>query len=612
MLLEPHHDGSALHVSTDSPALGERVEVRVRIPHECGITRVHSRSVHDAEPFYVPLHQQSSNDHEMWWVGSILARNPITSYRFLLDGPGGYGWLNATGWHRGHDLGDVGDFLISAHTAPPDWVRDAIVLQVFPDRFARSPAADDRATPDWAVRSDWSEPVAKHRGAYGPQLYGGDLDGIVEHLDHVERIGADVLYLTPVFPAGSTHRYDAESFDRVDPLLGGDEALARLVEAAHARGIRVIGDLTTNHTGNRHEWFRRAQADLGCVEAGYYSFHSHPDDYERWLGHATLPKLDWRSTPLRERFVRGADSVVGRWLVAPVGMDGWRVDVANMTGRMGAVDEAHSVAREIRATMAEVAPESWLVAEHCFTAAADLLGDGWHGTMNYATFLRPVWTWLAAHEEGALTGGYFLGVPTGYGVPRLAGTAAAGAIRAQAALMPWRSVLAGMNALDTHDTPRFMTVVGGDVRRYEAGLALLFTMPGAPCVFAGAELGLGGADGELSRTPIPWEHPESWNDEVLGLHESLAAVRRASPALRRGGLRWLAVHEDVLVFERESVDGERVLVQVARAAHEPVTLEGWWFGAAQRLFGSADPVRGEAGTWVLPATGAGAQVWRVS
>ncbi len=611
MLLEPHHDGSALHVCTDSPDLGDWVRVRVRVPHDCGVTRVHVRSIHDAEPSFAPLTVDSRDEHETWWSGSIVARNPITSYRFLLDGPGGYGWLNATGWHRGHDLGDVGDFLLSAHPPPPDWVRDASVLQIFPDRFARSAAAQSRATPDWAERSAWAEPVGRRRGTYGAQLYGGDLDGIVEHLDHVERLGVDVLYLTPVFPAGSTHRYDAQSFDQVDPLLGGDDALVRLVQAAHARGIRVIGDLTTNHTGSRHEWFRRAQADPQAPEAAYYSFRSHPGDYECWSGHRTLPKLDWRSTPLRERFLRGQGSVVGRWLRPPVELDGWRVDVANMTGRMGAVDEAHSVAREIRATMADLAPDAWLVAEHCFTAAADLTGDGWHGTMNYATFLRPVWTWLTAHEPDALTHGSFLGVPTGYGVPRLSGPAVVGAIRGEAALMPWRSALAGMNALDTHDTPRFLTVVGGDVRRYEAGLALLFTMPGAPCVFAGAELGLGGADGERSRQPLPWDRPETWSDEMLGLHEQLAALRRESPALRRGGLRWLAVQDDVLVFERESADGERVLVQVARADHEPVALADWWFEDARRLFGRADPVRDEAGQWALPATGPGAHVWRV-
>ena len=82
-----------------------------------------------------------------------------------------------------------------------------------------------------------------------------------EHLDHLERLGVNLLYLTPVFPARSNHRYDASTFDEVDPLLGGDDALVRLVEEAHRRGIRVIGDLTSNHSGDAHEWFRAAQAD---------------------------------------------------------------------------------------------------------------------------------------------------------------------------------------------------------------------------------------------------------------------------------------------------------------------------------------------------------------
>ena len=113
----------------------------------------------------------------------------------------------------------------------------SLVLQVFPDRFARSAAAAGRETPPWAVRSEWDEPVRRGpTGHYAYQLYGGDLDGIVEHLDHLARLHADVLYLTPVFPAGSTHRYDAARFDQVDPLLGGDAALQRLTAAARRSG----------------------------------------------------------------------------------------------------------------------------------------------------------------------------------------------------------------------------------------------------------------------------------------------------------------------------------------------------------------------------------------
>jgi alpha-glucosidase len=421
-----------------------------------------------------------------------------------------------------------------------------------------------------------------------------------------------VLYLTPFFPAGSNHRYDAARFDAVDPLLGGDEALVRLVRAAHARGIRVLGDLTTNHTGNRHAWFRAAQADRTAPQAQYYTFHQHPDAYLGWLGHRTLPKLDWRSEPLRDAFLRGPESVVGRWLRAPFELDGWRIDVANMTGRYREIDEAHSVAREIRATMRAVRADGWLLAEHNHAAGPDLRGDGWHGTMNYAGFTRPVWTWLADHPPGALARFDFLGAPTGFGVPRLAGPAVVAAIREANATMPWRAMTASTNALDTHDTARFMTIVGGDLGRYAAGLVLLFTLPGVPMVFAGAETGAGGADGELSRIPMPWDRPERWNADVLALHEAAATMRRASTALRRGSLRWLSVLDHALTFEREAPDGsERVLVHVARAPHAAVELPGSWFSRAEPLLGADVPVRGAAGGWLLPAEGPAAHAWRV-
>ena len=175
--------------------------------------------------------------------------------------------------------------------------------------------------------------------ARSQQFYGGDLDGVIDKLDHLVSLGVDLLYLTPVFPAASNHRYDAASFDRVDPLLGGDEAYIRLIEAAHARGIRVIGDLTSNHSGDTHEWFRAAHGNPGAPEQEFYYFTDAGNtEYVSWLGYESLPKFDWSSRELRDRFVEGEDSVVARWLKPPFGTDGWRLDVANMTGRLGAVD----------------------------------------------------------------------------------------------------------------------------------------------------------------------------------------------------------------------------------------------------------------------------------
>ena len=142
----------------------------------------------------------------------------------------------------------------------------------------------------------WDTTPVEGSGPQTPyQFYGGDLAGITEKLDHIQQLGADVIYLTPFFPARSNHRYDASTFASVDPLLGGDQALVELVEAAHARGLKVMGDLTANHSGDAHEWFRRALAEPDSEEAGYYYFNDDHTGYEAWYGVASLPKLNWAS-----------------------------------------------------------------------------------------------------------------------------------------------------------------------------------------------------------------------------------------------------------------------------------------------------------------------------
>ena len=133
---------------------------------------------------------------------------------------------------------------------------------------------------------------------------------------------------------------------------------------AHRRGLRVVGDLTTNHTGVHHEWFTAARADADAEEASYYRFLHHPEEYETWLGVDTLPRLDHRSAALAARLHDGPGSVVARWLRE--GLDGWRIDVANMTGRSGQVDLALDVARRLRATATAERADPWVLAEHCF------------------------------------------------------------------------------------------------------------------------------------------------------------------------------------------------------------------------------------------------------
>lgn len=601
--LGAHHDGSGLYVPEGTPALGDVVPVRIRVPADgADVRAVHLRMVRDAEPVYaraVPDGVDTATG-ERWYAAEMPVHNPVTSYRVLLDrGPRGYSWLNGTGEHD-RDVSDVNDFRVTTFAPGPDWALDAVVYQIFPDRFASSGVP--RALPGWATPASWDDEVV-HRGPEtGTQLFGGDLPGIAAHLDHIQELGATAVYLTPIFPARSNHRYDASSFDEVDPLLGGNAALADLAAAVHARGMRLIGDLTSNHSGDDHAWFRTARADPASPERDFYYFGPGAG-YAAWMGVPSLPKFDHDSPVLRERLFGAGDSVAARWLREPYLLDGWRVDVANMTGRHGAFDHAGAVARTLRATIDQVRPDGVLLAEHGHDASADLRGDGWQGTMNYSGFTRPVWSWLTAPDHG-LT---FLGMPTP--VPRRPGDALVASMTEFAAAVPWKVWTRNWNLLDSHDTARIRTVTG-DPDLVAVGAGLLLTSVGTPMIFAGDELGLTGVDGEDARRPMPWGRPETWDVGTHRRYRALIALRRTHPALRRGGLRWVITAADAVGFLRETAT-ERLLVVAARArwggARLPAALAG---GEVETLYGD-HPLALTDDALTVPGDGPHVGVWRL-
>lgn len=603
LLDEPHHDGSEVYVPQRTPRLGEVVPVRFRVPASCAERAVWVRTVRDAEPRMVPARLDSRDEHERWYVAEVPVHNPVTSYRALLDEPGGYRWLNGRGLHA-RDITDAADFRLTVHPPAPAWLNDAIVYQIFPDRFSRSGARHD--APEWAVPTPWDEAPAAHGRSTAVQYYGGDLPGIEQRLDHLERLGVDTIYLTPIFPARSVHRYDASTFDSVDPLLGGDDALASLSAAVHARRMRLIGDITTNHTGAGHEWFSRALADPTSEEASYYYWQEAEPGYVGWYDIPSLPKLNYRAPSLRRRMIDGPGSVIGRFLREPFSLDGWRVDVANMTGRYAADDFTHAIARTIRQTMGAINPDAVLVSEHFHDAGPDLAGDGWNANMNYAAFTRPLWTWLVDPRTPL----DFLGIPTQ--IPRRDGAAMVDTMREFGATVPWQVTAHQWNMLGSHDTPRIRTVVG-DPALVEVAAGLLFTVPGTPVLFAGDEIGVEGTTGEGGRVPMPWGHPESWDTRTFEAYRALIRLRRSTRALREGGMRWAVVAADAVAFLRETHD-ERVLVVAARGPWPGAEIPRHLLSpdaAPENLYGGADLTVG-ATTLRIPGDGPGVQVWRLA
>ena len=571
MIHLPHHDPSARYVSNPRPSLGDTVTVSVELPATgpdggpMPVAASWLRGMRDGEQFWTEGRPEGNLFHF-----DLTCTQAVMNYRFHLDTDEGAHWLTALGFID-YEPTDRNDFRLLTTGGAPEWVPDLVWYQIFPDRFATTGKYrhnNHSTDTSWAQWAEWDDPIAEGPAAM-TQLYGGDLDGVTEHLEHLIKLGIGGIYLTPVFPARSNHRYDAMTFDMVDPVLGGNEALVRLSSEAKRLGLRVMTDLTLNHTGDVHEWFVAAQSNADSVEAGFYHFLDHPDRYESWLGVESLPKLDHRSAELRRRYYEGADSILGRYLKPPFNMAGWRIDVANMTGRLGMIDLNQDVARVTRNTIDEVdqllgddADDKWLVGEHFFDATLDAPGDGWHGVMNYSGIGRPIASWLGEFTVlETMTGGP--------GEPSRNGVQMAASMDAIRAAMPWQVTVGSMSLMSSHDTARWRTMCRSD-ETARAGFGLLLSLPGAATFFYGDEVGLAGDSSEKARRTMPWDSDE-WDDDFLSWYRSMIKVRNEHPALRHGGFRWVHTEPDAVVFLRETSE-QRLLIRTARAATEPLDL----------------------------------------
>ena len=596
----PHHDGSSLYVSDSAPSIGDTLTLKVRVPNSYHFEKGFIRVYEDGEPRSYELKAGKKNDVECWYEVKITVVNIHTVYRFVFVAKDKYDWLNAFGVSS-HDVHSNSDFQIVAVPANPEWIKSSVFYQVFPDRFAKS--GKDYKVPDWAHPREWNE-LPRARSKYtGTELYGGDLLGVEQHLDHINDLGVNGIYFTPFFSARSNHRYDASSFDEVDPRLGGNKALFSLVKKSNKLGIRVMGDLTSNHCGAGHPWLAKAKKNKKSKERSYFYWDkSVKHGYVGWWGLESLPKLNFNSKALRNEMYKGKNSIVRKWIGSKYGMSGWRIDVGNMTGRLGADNLHDEVMHGIRKAMDETNPNAWLVAENGDFVASDLNGLGWHGAMNYQGFMRPVWNWLNRNSE---IGGGFQGLP--FEMPRISGSQLVSSMKQFNASVPWRSVTASMVLLDSHDTARFRTVVNGDVASHLSAMTMVLTYPGVPSIFAGDEIGLVGSWGEVGRRTINWDDRSGWDHHFMGEVKSLISVRKNNDALINGGLRWIATEGDYIAYLRESKK-QSVLVLVSRTAIDvTIDLSKFGYSISKTLYGQ----EATGSTFSIKSNQAMQSIWEV-
>jgi len=319
---------------------------RVSLLTDCTTaTAVYLRTLPDNEETLVPMQPAGWGPGGLQrWEGLLPwdPGNAATRYAFKVLHPAGQRWLAADGG-QAHVPAEAQHFRV-LREGPPAWVRDQVFYQVFPDRFARG---GGERTSRQGETVYGSRPQPAQQLAWGAAIdpahantsfFGGDLDGLRERLDHLQRaVGATALYLNPVFTSGSNHRYDTEDYDNVDPHLGGNPALARLADEVRGRGMRLMLDAVLNHTGTNHPWFNRwgRHAEPGAAQSadsrwrGWYAFNAAGQPMY-WKGHDSLPVLDFSHPGLREAVYEGEQSILRRWLRPPYAIDGWRLDVVHM------------------------------------------------------------------------------------------------------------------------------------------------------------------------------------------------------------------------------------------------------------------------------------------
>jgi alpha-glucosidase len=610
-----HHSGSSRYVSTGEPRVGQEVTLRLRADPEAPIRQVYLRTCPDGEQLYTPMQPEAPSPKSAcrWWRVILRISMPLTSYRFMLLCDDAVYWYNGSGLHTFNPT-DAEDFRLVADCQAPAWVWNTVFYQIFPDRFADGDPSNNVRDGEYeyagfSARSRaWGEPPTSGTRAAMVEFYGGDLQGITAHLDHIAALGANALYLNPIFSAYSNHRYDVTDYFAVDPHLGGDAALIELRQALSQRSMHYILDIVPNHCGSLHPWFQTAQADPTAAEADYFIFRKHPHEYETWLGVRTLVKLNYRSQALRNVMYAAEGSIFRRWLKPPFSADGWRIDVANMLARQGADQLGMEVGRGIRKAVKDENPQAYLLGENFFDATNQLQGDCWDGVMNYSGFTLPLGSWLwSMHVH--VPGQSQPVQPAG----RWSTEAMVHSWAAFRAAIPWVVARQQFNLIGSHDTPRAMALLRGNRDLLLLAVVLMFTYPGVPCIYYGDEIGLGEDSATNPRQCMRWD-TSTWDQDLQDWFKALVHLRRTSPALIDGGFQVLMVEEDTLAFQRDAEDETIVVVAHRAESARPAGLLGVRHGAIadgtefEELFTRAR-VRVENGCLPLPAISQGASVW---
>ena len=516
----------------------------------------------------------------------------------------------------------------------PDWAKGAVMYQIMVDRFNNGDKSNDVMTNEYAYIGrgvskveNWMEPPAVDGTR---QFYGGDLQGVIDKLEYLEKLGVEVIYFNPIFVSPSNHKYDTQDYDYIDPHFGkivndngkllkdGDnnnehaqrykvrttdlanleasnKLFVELVEKAHAHGIKIIIDGVFNHCGSFNKWMDKEKfytKNKNYKSGAYISKDSPynlyfkfledrwPDNnsFEGWCGFDTLPKLNYEgSKELCDYIIE----VGKKWVSPPYNVDGWRLDVAADLGHSQEFN--HEFWKKFRKAVKEANPEAIILAEHYGDANSWLQGDQWDTIMNYDGFMDPV-TWF-------LTGVDKHSDNSNPGMRGDAGTFKL-TMQYQMSRMQNQSLLVAMNELSNHDHSRFLTRTNRMVGRvgtagtaaasqdideaiFKQGVVMQMTLPGAPTLYYGDEAGVCGWTDPDNRRTYPWGHE---NFEILEFYRETIAIHRQHKVFKTGSYKPLVEQRDLLCYGRFDMDNAAFVLINTSDTDKTVSIPTWTLG----------------------------------
>ena len=576
-----YSDGSRYFVSTPQPRLGQTVSVRVRMYEDAPVRHVLVRTCPNGAENYSLARRICTAHGLAYYEASFEISEPRMHYQFYLVCDHViyyYTQKGITTYVPDHTY----DFVLHTEYRQPSWVKSAVFYQIFPERFCNGDPSNDVRDGEYevdghaAIHMNWEDEPLPYEKGFCMDFYGGDLKGVQEKIPYLKELGVTAVYLNPIFEAPSVHKYDCIDYLHVDKHFGGDEALAKLSEALHKNGMRLILDISINHTGMAHKWFNRdglffdksigAYNNADRQERSYYFFEPHSNRYKGWANLPSLPTLNYTSKELRQAIYEDEDSVLKKWLKPPYNIDGWRFDVADVFARNNEIQLSHEIWPQIRKSIKEENPDAYILAEDWGDCGEYLQGKEWDSPMNYYGCGRVL--------------RQFIGLPDLFNERseilrkvdyKMTAEDVKERITQHLAKIPFVLAQNQFNLIDSHDVSRIHNYADIPYDRMRSAVILQFMLIGAPSIYYGDEAGIGGwtGDNEGCRFPMPWGK-DFHRTKTFQLYQTLAHLKQKTPALIEGGMKFLLWQGRCLAIAR--FDDKEAYVAVVSMEAEDVVI----------------------------------------